>query len=45
MQGHHLDANELIKISNKLFGKSSEWSINEMIGIAARLAIDDELER
>ncbi len=45
IQGFHLDENEIIKLSEKLFGKNHSLSKNQMIGLYARLGVEDEVER
>jgi hypothetical protein len=45
LQGYHLDEGEVVKITERLFGKTGGLTIEEMIGIVARLGVEDEVER
>ena len=45
LQGYHLDKAEINKICTRLFGKNNALTIEEMIGIVARLGVEDEVER
>lgn len=41
MQGFHLNEGEVRKIAERMFGKADELSVEEMIGIVARLGVED----
>ena len=45
VQGYHLNEGEVRKIAGRMFGKADELSVEEMIGIVARLGVEDEVER
>lgn len=45
MQGFHLNEGEVRKMAERMFGKGDELSVEEMIGVVARLGVEDEVER